>query len=243
MRRLVVMLSLLVVISAHALPVAEAHTGSPEVAFSWGMPWEGLSTFTVLMVILYAVHLAQDRSSLGWRIVLFLLGFPLTVLASFLVAPGSQRVLGVDLPRNDRRSESIEAPDAVRTDDEGERSKRKVAWDGTVSLLIGFSLVLLFAPQTQFRSEPIGEGRYAVEQRVSWGWGSDPWLMYRRDGVETRSDDGQFDTEWSAKRWQMEPSVESLLTLLALLIVFALCMADERNRLRARRPRSSAESG
>ncbi len=204
-----------------------------------GFPWQGLTVFTIVMALLYAGHLAQDRTSLGWRVLLFVLGFPLTFVVSFLVYPGSQRVLGVDLPRHDLQP----APDSDEASDggagDGRGSERRAAWEATISLIIGVSFVLLLAPSTEYRTEPIDGGRYAVEKRTYWGWGQESWLAFRSEGVRNVTAAGEVgETEWTSRRWQFDASLEAVLTAMALLALLALCVADE-----LRRGRSSGADG
>ena len=161
-----------------AAPLAGA---SEQYSLIHGFPWSGVSLFTLVISLLYAGHLAQDRSGLGWRIVLFVLGFPLTFIVSFLVVPGSQRLLGVDLPRHDSpaSAQSI-AGDSSGSDTAGERDRRSAAWSCAIALMIGVSITFLAAPSTETRLEPLGEGRYSAVQQVIWGSHEAPWLVYRR---------------------------------------------------------------
>jgi hypothetical protein len=206
------------------------------VTLQQGFPWQGFSMFTIVMALLYAGHLAQDRTSLRWRILLFILGFPLTFIVTFLVVPGSQRVLGVDLPRHDRQVADSSGTGEAGQASENQRRERNAAWDGAIALLCGLSLVLLVAPSTEYRSQPLDDGRYAIEKTMFWGFWGDPWLSYRREGIQERND-GELWTnpEWTTARdWTFEASIESVLTLLVLLAVFALCVRDERIRTRRR---------
>jgi hypothetical protein len=216
------------------LTSAAAASGGLNVSIQQGFPWQGFSMFTIVMALLYAGHVAQDRTSLGWRILLFILGFPLTFVVSFLVVPGSQRVLGVDLPRQDLQVSSSFGANNEDRDSEEQRQERKAAWDATIAILCSISLVLLVAPSTEYRSQPLDDGRFAVEKTVFWGFWGDPWLSYRREGIQQRND-GELWTnpEWTtAREWTFEASIESVLTLLVLLAVFALCVRDERIRTR-----------
>lgn len=210
---------------------------------SQGFPWQGLSLFTIVMALIYAGHLAQGRTGLGWRILLFILGFPLTFVVSFLVAPGSQRVLGVDLPRHDLKATGNRGEDggpARQHDGEGaDRAKRRAEWEGIIALMIGISIVFLFAPDIEYRSEPIDGGRYAVEKRSQWGWGDDPWVVVRSEGVRDAADATEsIEPEWTSREWQFDASLEGALMLAVLLALFALCVADE-----LRRGRSSGADG
>lgn len=205
-----------------------------QVEISQGFPWQGLSIFTTVMALLYAGHLAQDRTSLGWRLLLFVLGFPLTFVATFLVIPGSQRVLGVDLPRHDLQAASGQDAEPDCSEEDPERRERRAAWESTIALVIGVSIVLVLAPSTEYRSEAIGEARYAVEKRTYWGWGDEPWLVVRRDGIRDASEEnGWREAEWSSTEWQFEASLEAMLTLLVLLALGALCLGDELRRRRS----------
>lgn len=197
-----------------------------------GFPWQGLSLFTIVMALVYAGHLAQDRTGLGWRVLLFILGFPLTFVVSFLVVPGSQRVLGVDLPRHDLRATGHRGDDGERGDD-ADRAERRAAWDGVIALMIGISAVFLFSPDTEYRSEPIEGGRYVVEKRSQWGWGDSPWVVVTREGVKDADEfGGWIESEWSTRQWQFNASLDGVLMLAVLLALFALCIADELRRRR-----------
>ena len=223
-----------------------------QMQFSWehGFPWQGISTFTLVMAVLYAGHLAQDRTSLGWRIVLFILGFPLTFIASFLVVPGSQRVLGVDLPRYE-----LVPPDPDRPEDPDEavqaeeaRQERSETWGGVLALMLGVAIVALCAPSSHYSHRPLdgdgGNPRVAVEKTVYWGWGETPWLSYRREGVRPVSGvDGTIEPSWTSEReWRFEATPEMVLALLLLLVVVALCIRDERVRTRSIEVRTDRDS-
>jgi hypothetical protein len=217
--------------------LAAPASGGLSITLEQGFQWQGFSMFTIVMALLYAGHLAQDRTSLGWRVVLFVLGFPLTFVVSFLVVPGSQRVLGVDLPRHDRpvvaASESP-GPSAEAAESEDSSQGRKAEWDGVIAMLVGVSMVFLFAPSTEYLSQPLDAEQLVVEKTVSWGFWETPWLSYRREGVQARNDDpGWTDPEWVTDReWTFEASIEALLTLFMLLLLVALCVRDERVRTR-----------
>lgn len=215
--------------------LAAPASGGVNFTLQTGFPWQGFSIFTIVMALLYAGHMAQDRTSLGWRILLFILGFPLTFIVSFLVFPGSQRVLGVDLPRQDQPGGDASASVKERSELEQQQRERKAAWDGTIAFLCGISLVLLLAPSTEYRSQPLDNDRYAVEKTVFWGFWGDPWFSYRREGVQERDDVRIGNTpEWRGEReWAFEATIESVLTLVILLVVFALCVRDEWLRSRA----------
>jgi hypothetical protein len=58
----------------------------------------GVSAIWILANLSYAGMRAQNSSSYGWRSVSFLFGFPGTFLSYFLVAEGSERAYGVDIP-------------------------------------------------------------------------------------------------------------------------------------------------
>jgi len=62
----------------------------------------GVSAIWILANLRYAGMRAQDSPSGGWRIVSFIFGFPGTLLSFFVVAEGSERAYGVDLPRTTR---------------------------------------------------------------------------------------------------------------------------------------------
>lgn len=215
-------------------------SGGLNITVQQGFPWQGFSMFTIVMALIYAGHLAQDRTSLGWRLVLFILGFPLTFIASFLVVPGSQRVLGVDLPRHDRQPTGAPESMAAEAGASESAQDRKAEWDGLIALAIGVSLVLLVAPTTEYRSEPIDEERLLVEKTMFLGFWNRPWLSYRREGVQHRdSEAGWVEPEWTTDRqWTFDATPEMMLTLVMLLIVFVLCVRDERKRTRALEARS-----
>ncbi|NKI34262.1 hypothetical protein HFP89_03695 [Wenzhouxiangella sp. XN79A] len=227
--------------TAGAGPVQAAPvSGELGITLQQGFPWQGLSMFTIVMALLYAGHLAQDRTSLGWRLVLFILGFPLTFIVSFLVVPGSQRVLGVDLPRHDLQSAGAPESTAAESGASDSAQDRKAGWDGLIALAIGVSLVLLVAPSTEYRSQPMDDHRLHVEKTMFLGFWDRPWLSYRREGVQHRDgEEGWVEPEWTTDRqWTFEATPEMVLTLVMLLIVFVLCVRDERKRTRALEARS-----
>ncbi len=59
----------------------------------------GVSALWVLANFCYAGMRAQNHPSAGWRIAAFIFGFPGTLLTYFVVAEGSERIYGVDVPR------------------------------------------------------------------------------------------------------------------------------------------------
>lgn len=235
----IALLGLLALAALWSLPAS----AQVNVQMQSGFPWQGVSMFTTVMALLYAGHLAQDRTSLGWRILLFILGFPLTFIVTFLVVPGSQRVLGVDLPRHDlqgARSGDAESDDflgaaAEASEADDPRRERKAAWDGAIAFLIGISTVFFLAPSTEYRSQPLGDNRFAVQKTAFWGFWDSPWLSYRREGVQERTrGDGWVEPEWTTDpEWTFEASVHGLVSLVFLLVVFVLVVRDERLRTRA----------
>jgi hypothetical protein len=66
----------------------------------------GVSAIWVLANISYAGMRAQNSPSSGWnnptsgwRVVSFIVGFPGTLLTYFVVAEGSERAYGIDIPK------------------------------------------------------------------------------------------------------------------------------------------------
>lgn len=59
----------------------------------------GVSGLWILANFCYAGMRAQDSPSSGWRILAFIFGFPGTLLSYVLIAEGSERAFGVDVPR------------------------------------------------------------------------------------------------------------------------------------------------
>ncbi len=59
----------------------------------------GVSGLCVLADICFAGMGAQNGPSAVWRIVAFLFGFPGTLVSHFVVAEGSERAWGVEVPR------------------------------------------------------------------------------------------------------------------------------------------------
>ncbi|MHB8799388.1 MAG: hypothetical protein ACYDBY_13085 [Thermoanaerobaculia bacterium] len=59
----------------------------------------GASGLWVLANICFAGMRAQNSPRAGWRIVAFLFGFPGTLVSYFVVAEGSERAYGIEIPR------------------------------------------------------------------------------------------------------------------------------------------------
>ncbi|MDX9736038.1 MAG: hypothetical protein RBU36_18050 [Thermoanaerobaculia bacterium] len=59
----------------------------------------GASGLWVLANICFAGMRAQNSPRAGWRIVAFLFGLPGTLVTYFVVAEGSERAYGIDIPR------------------------------------------------------------------------------------------------------------------------------------------------
>jgi hypothetical protein len=59
----------------------------------------GISAIWMLANLAYAGMRAQGSASAGWRIIAFIFGLPGTLLTYFVVADGSERAYGVDLPK------------------------------------------------------------------------------------------------------------------------------------------------
>lgn len=220
---------LLLATGGASVAIAQVASGPINLELGHGFPWEGLSLFTIVMALVYAGHVAQDRTGLGWRVLLFILGFPLTFIASFLVYPGSNRLLGVHLPPRSAETGRPRSTESASGEGEAGQRERRAAWQHTVSILIGVSVVFLLAPSTQYRTEPVSDEQFAVEETVYRGFGDTPWLSYRRDGMLSLSGDSNWTApEWTTERqWHFEASPETVLTLIALLVVFLLCLRDE----------------
>ena len=76
------------VAAAEVLPEAPKSAGNVGVSGLW-----------VLANICFAGMRAQNSPRAGWRIVAFLFGFPGTLVSYFVVAEGSERAWGVEIPR------------------------------------------------------------------------------------------------------------------------------------------------
>ncbi|MGA2651582.1 MAG: hypothetical protein ABSF28_13705 [Terracidiphilus sp.] len=63
----------------------------------------GISGLWVLANISYAGMRAQNSPSAIWRILAFIFGLPGTLLTFFVVAEGSERAYGIDIPRRGTR--------------------------------------------------------------------------------------------------------------------------------------------
>lgn len=74
--------------AAEVLPEAPRSAGNVGVSGLW-----------VLANICFAGMRAQNSPRSGWRIVAFLFGFPGTLVSYFVVAEGSERAWGVEIPR------------------------------------------------------------------------------------------------------------------------------------------------
>lgn len=219
---------LLVLIAALLLACGTAQAHDPSASLP-AAGWGSVTTFSIIMALFYGIHLAQDRSSLGWRVLFFILGFPLTFVLSFLVAPGSQRLLGVDLPRHDRQP----APAATSEDeaDPSDSDAVRAAWTAMQPLLIGVAIVILLAPSSRMVQQPLEDQRYEVVESTSWGWIGQPWLIYQREGVRIYDEPGALPEErWERGYWLFEPSPEMLLTIAVLIILFVLFYRDEKRR-------------
>ena len=59
----------------------------------------GSSAVWIFANISYAGMRAQHSASSGWRIIAFIFGFPGTLLTLLVVAEGSERAYGIELPR------------------------------------------------------------------------------------------------------------------------------------------------
>ena len=59
----------------------------------------GISGIWILANISYAGMRAQNSPNSGWRIISFIFGFPGTLISFLVVAEGSERAYGVDVPR------------------------------------------------------------------------------------------------------------------------------------------------
>lgn len=62
----------------------------------------GISGMWVLANVSYAGMRAQNNPNALWRVLAFLFGLPGTILTFFVVAEGSERAYGIDLPRRSR---------------------------------------------------------------------------------------------------------------------------------------------
>lgn len=58
----------------------------------------GVSAIWILANISYAGMRAQNKSTLVWRVLAFIFGFPGTLLSLILVRRGGERAYGIDLP-------------------------------------------------------------------------------------------------------------------------------------------------
>ncbi|GGG94781.1 hypothetical protein [Silvibacterium dinghuense] len=64
---------------------------------------EGVGAIWVLANASYAGMRAQAHSSIAWRVLSFIFGFPGTLLSFLVIREGSERAYGVDLPRRTPR--------------------------------------------------------------------------------------------------------------------------------------------
>lgn len=74
--------------AAEAMPQASQSAGNVGASGLW-----------VLANICFAGMRAQNSPSTGWRIVAFIFGFPGTLVTYFVVAEGSERAYGIEIPR------------------------------------------------------------------------------------------------------------------------------------------------
>lgn len=240
---------LFLVAAASMLPAAPVAASGVEslLADPVPVPTEGWARLTMLSAaasLLYVVHVAQDHRGLGWRILFFLLGFPFTLILSFLVVPGSNRVLGIDLPRRHSSSDPRQGPaGGDATESSTEIDERKAAWSLLQSVLVGMGAVFFLMPIKTYQFQPIEDGRQIVIESQVWGMGLDPWLAYRREGVWVYSEPGKLlKRQWHRGQWQLQPSPELVLSLIALIVLIVLVVRDERRRERSER-RAGAGSG
>ena len=59
----------------------------------------GVSAIWVLANLSFTAMRAQGRGSLFWKALTFIFGFPGTLLTLLVVAEGSERAYGIDMPR------------------------------------------------------------------------------------------------------------------------------------------------
>ena len=78
---------------------AVAGDGSSSTGLHQSAQDTGVSAIWILANISYAGMRAQASPSGGWRVVSFLFGFPGTLLTYFVVAEGSERAYGIDIPK------------------------------------------------------------------------------------------------------------------------------------------------
>ena len=59
----------------------------------------GASGIWILANVSYAGMRAQSNPSVGWRILAFIFGFPETLVSFLVIAEGSERAYGIDVPK------------------------------------------------------------------------------------------------------------------------------------------------
>lgn len=219
---------------------------APSVALAQGMDVSirsglglgaGFSAVWVFANLLYAGQVAQDRAHLAWRVVLFVLGFPGTLLTTLFVEPGSQRVFGVELP-------VAGGEPADGSEDTGNergasgRSERESSKRALVALMVGFGLVFLLAPTTRFAHVPAEDGTTIATKTTQWGWSLTPWLAYERTGT------GRWpEVEWERGEWIVQPTPEAVLTLLAVIALLGWTAVASRRRPPGPSERERPEAG
>ena len=92
-------LSVLLCYLIYCTSAALAQSGIPSQS---QMQDTGISGLWVLANISFAGMRAQNNPSVIWRTLAFLFGLPGTILTFFVVAEGSERAYGIDIPRRGR---------------------------------------------------------------------------------------------------------------------------------------------
>jgi hypothetical protein len=91
-------LLLFTIFSGTSAAMAQANTSSH---FEIRDP--GISGLWVLANVSYAGMRAQNNPNALWRILVFILGLPGTIVTYFAVGEGSERAYGIDLPRRSKQ--------------------------------------------------------------------------------------------------------------------------------------------
>jgi hypothetical protein len=89
----------------YRLALAFAALCSPALAQGTSTPTGtegGASAIWIFANLSFTGMRAQATGSTFWKVVTFIFGFPATLLTLLIVAPGSERAYGIDLPRKSR---------------------------------------------------------------------------------------------------------------------------------------------
>ena len=90
------------VLLCYLISCTSAALAQPGIASQSQMQDTGISGLWVLANISFAGMRAQNNPSVIWRTLAFLFGLPGTILTFFVVAEGSERAYGIDIPRRGR---------------------------------------------------------------------------------------------------------------------------------------------